>query len=625
MSVDAGREKRADAAIPAPTVRAVIDAKSRYCPEAPFLIDAESGDVAGFGVFQCDVARLAAGLSSLGLRPGDRVGLLLENGLFTTKLLFGILYGGYVAVPLSVIAGPGQLEYCISHAETKVVFCAAEQRALADQCCGRIGPAVRVITVSPGCTGDWVAADAAEPLPAVAPGDDALIMYTSGTSGRPRGVLFSHGNLLAGVDGTIRTYGFSAADRALSLLPLYHLNALVTTYLPMLLVGGSVVVPRRFQVAGVWPWVAAHRCTWFAAVPGMISQLIEHEQRVPLRRPVADTLRFVRTSSAPITPQVQRAFEARFGVLLVEAMGMTEAGEVLQTPPDPAQRRIGSPGRPCHALRIVDADGQPVANGATGELQIRSPRVMKGYYRDPEATAQVLDDEGWLSTGDLGWRDDDGYVYIVGRAKDVVIKGGVNIAPREIDDALMSHPAVREAAAVGVPDPVFGEDLVAFVVRKAEREGMAGSPGELVTSLRRHCIDRIGEFKTPRHFRFVDDLPRGPSGKVQRARLRSQDTEEGTFEEIRPPSAREWNSPEDPEAGVRALWCEVLGLTDIDADRDFFEIGGNSLVAQRILVRVQERYGIDLPIRFMFENPSIRAMAGEVRARSDRDAGELPS
>lgn len=610
---------------PGRTVRAVIDVQSGRCPDAPYLIDAETGEVVSFGRFKVDVARIAAGLSSLGLDPGDRVGLLLENSLTTAELLFGVLYGGFVAVPVSVIAGPGHLEHCIGHAGMKVVFCAAEQRELLDRSLERIGGTIRVITVAPRPGGgDWMGV-AAEGQAALSPVDDALIMYTSGTTGRPRGVLFSHGNLIAGVDRTIVTYGFHAADRALSLLPLYHLNALVTTYLPMLLSGGSVVVPRRFQLTAIWSWVMVYQCTWFAAVPGMISQLIEQEQRLGRTTPVAPTLRFVRTSSAPIPPEVQRAFEARFGVLLVEAMGMTEAGEVLQTPPDPAQRRIGSAGRPCHALRIVDAEGGVLANGQTGEVQIRSPRVMKGYYRDPEATAEVLDADGWLHTGDLGWCDDEGYVYIVGRIKEVVIKGGVNIAPREVDDALMSHPAVREAAAVGIPDPVFGEDLVAFVVCRQDMGSGAEVLRDLTASLRGHCVERVGEFKTPGRFLFVEDLPRGPSGKVQRARLRSLHEASGPRAEQRGATTRAGGSLRQLEEDVRSMWGEIFGSMIVGVDTDFFELGGNSLMAQRILVRIQERYGVDLPVRFLFENPTVRALAGEIHARAKGDDRLLPS
>jgi long-chain acyl-CoA synthetase len=225
-------------------------------------------------------------------------------------------------------------------------------------------------------------------------------------------------------------------------------------------------------------------------------------------------VRFGRSASAPLPPEQHRAFERRFGISVVEAMGLTECASVAFTNPlDAAARKYGSPGRPLGVeARVVDRAGTPLPSGARGEIELRGPNVMRGYYKAPDATAAALRDGGWLATGDLGYRDADGFYFITGRLKELIIKGGENIAPREIDEALLAHPAVLEAAAVGVPDPDYGQEILACVVIKP---GATCSEEEL----RAHCLRTLGRYKAPRYLRLVGQLPKGPSGKVQRLKL----------------------------------------------------------------------------------------------------------
>jgi long-chain acyl-CoA synthetase len=225
-------------------------------------------------------------------------------------------------------------------------------------------------------------------------------------------------------------------------------------------------------------------------------------------------IRFARSASAPLPPEQQRAFEARFGIPIIEAMGLTECASVaFCNPMRLDQRRIGSPGRPLAVeARVVDREGRVLGAGERGEIELRGPNVMRGYYRAPEATAATLKPDGWLATGDLGYRDDDGFYFITGRSKELIIKGGENIAPREIDEALLKLPQVLEAAAVGVPDRDYGQEILACIVLK---------PGATLAraELDAHCLRELGRYKSPRHVRFVESLPKGPSGKVQRIRL----------------------------------------------------------------------------------------------------------
>jgi long-chain acyl-CoA synthetase len=249
-------------------------------------------------------------------------------------------------------------------------------------------------------------------------------------------------------------------------------------------------------------------------VPTIIAYLLNGPATTPEQAAACAHVRFGRSASAPLPPEQHRAFEQRFGISVVEAMGLTECASVaFSNPLAIGARRYGSPGTPLGVeARVVDPSGCELAAGERGEIEIRGSNVMLGYFKSPQATAAALRDGGWLATGDLGYRDADGFYFITGRLKELIIKGGENIAPREIDEALLAHPAVLEAAAVGVPDKAYGQEILACVVVKP---GMSCSEDDL----RAHCLRTLGRYKSPRYLRLVDHLPKGPSGKVQRLRL----------------------------------------------------------------------------------------------------------
>lgn len=270
-------------------------------------------------------------------------------------------------------------------------------------------------------------------------------------------------------------------------------------------------MPPKFSAARFWELAIGKACTWINVVPTMISYLLEGEAPAPGR---TSGIRFCRSASAALPPEHLLAFERRFGIGVVETMGLTETvAPSFSNPLNPARRKLGSVGRAsgCDA-RVIDAALQPVPDGVTGEVAIRGPNVMQGYYKDAQATAAAFTPDGWLRTGDLGHRDSDGFFFVTGRIKELIIKGGENIAPREIDEALLRHPAVLDAAAVGMPDRHYGQEILACVVLRA-----GAVVGE--EALRSHCEELLGRYKTPRRIRLVAELPRGPSGKVQRLKL----------------------------------------------------------------------------------------------------------
>jgi acyl-CoA synthetase (AMP-forming)/AMP-acid ligase II len=338
-----------------------------------------------------------------------------------------------------------------------------------------------------------------------------LLMYTSGTTGVPKGVMLTQANLAANARAISAEHALVPGDRVLAVLPLYHINAFAVTMLAPLAHGGSLVMPPKFSAGAFWQQAVDTGCTWINVVPTMISYLLEGEAP-PRER--TQGIRFCRSASSALPPEHLKAFEERFGIGVIETMGLTETvAPSFSNPLAAAQRKIGSVGRASGGeARVVDAALQPVPDGTTGEIVIRGPHVMRGYYKNERATAEAFTPDGWLRTGDLGHRDADGFFFVTGRIKELIIKGGENIAPREIDEALLQHPAVLEAAAVGIPDKHYGQEILACIV---PREGMACAEDDL----RAFCQEKLGRYKTPGVFRFVTELPRGPSGKVQRLKL----------------------------------------------------------------------------------------------------------
>ena len=606
------------------TIRELIDRMARTQPEASFLISPETGRVLTFRGLQEQASVLSTQLRQAGLEPGDKVAFLMDNGLFTTQLFLGAMYGGFVSVPLNVRAGVSQLSYVLDHCDAKVVFVGDEYATLIEEVMAQIRRTVQVI---PADIDSISAACATPPVPTLptipAPEDPALLMYTSGSTGQPKAAVHSHRTLLAHGRNSVTSHQLSSADRSLLVLPLYHINAECVTLIPTLLSGGSVVLPHRFSVSQFWDWLDEHRCTWSALVPTIISQLLDwQDPRADNRGAAFQRIRFLRSSSAPLAPSLHREFLDKFNLLLIQAMGSSEAGNIFSNPLPPGENKIGSTGLPWgFETKIVNGEGVEVPQGEPGEVLIRGAALTQGYYKEPEATAAVFDSDGWLHTGDLAYCDKDGYFFMVGRSKELIIKGGVNIAPRQIDDVLESHPAVLEAAAVGVPDHHLGEDLVAFVVLRA---GIVADERELLT----FCERRLGHFKTPTRIHFAQDLPKGPSGKVQRLRLLEEATKPGTSA-----SASAQNGfavargngqvtherlsalPSSIEQTIADIWAELLKVPQVGVHDNFFTLGGDSLLAIQCLSRLRDKLPARLTLSEFFEKGTIAQQAALVRER----------
>jgi len=496
----------------AQTLRDLVDERAATQPDAPCLIAAETGAAMTYGALHDATAALEAFLGEAGIAPGEPVAFMLPNGLSAATLFIGIMAAGRVVAPQNLLAQDSYLEHALTHSGTRLVFADASSAERLTGLAARECLPLRVHAVElDGLR--LPAAPAARPT-ALQARDPALLMYTSGTTGQPKGALLSHANLLAAARAVAASLELGAGDRVLSSLPLYHVNGQVIATVAPLLAGGSIVLPHRFSVTSWWSLVERHRPTWLNVVPTIIAYLLNAGTADAAAPAACAGVRFARSASAPLPPAQHRAFEQRFGIPVIEAMGLTESASVAFTNGlSPAARKIGTPGRPLGMeARVVRSDGTPAADEETGEIQLRGPNVMTGYYKAPELTARAIDADGWLATGDLGFRDADGFYFITGRLKELIIKGGENIAPREVDEALLRHPAVLECAAVGVPDADYGQEILACVVLKP---GMHCAEDEL----RAHCLRELGRYKSPRYLRFVTELPKGPSGKVQRLRL----------------------------------------------------------------------------------------------------------
>ncbi|MBN9426160.1 MAG: AMP-binding protein [Burkholderiales bacterium] len=490
---------------------------ARETPRQTFLVSPETRRTLSYGELHDFRQRLAAHYDAHGIAAGDAVAMLLGNGLAAAALFIGTMASARVIVPLNLLSQGAQLAYTIEHCDCRLVWTSAEHEARVREAVRGIDRAIEVCVIDPDST-DWLARASASSDTQAGADDIALLMYTSGTTGRPKGALLSHANLLHAAGNVARWHSLTPADRVLSALPLYHINGQVIATLTPFVSGGSIVAPRRFSVSTWWALATEHRCTWLNMVPTIIAYLLNAAADDPagtasIRRRITG-IRFGRSASAPLPAEHHRAFEALFGLPVIEAMGMTESASVVFcNPMPPARSRIGSPGLPLGVqARVVDAQGHELPDGQQGEILLRGANVMRGYYKAPEQSRDAFDGTDWLRTGDLGHRDADGFYFITGRLKELIIKGGENIAPREIDEALLRHPAVLEAAAVGIADPNYGQEILACVVL---RDGMRCSADEL----RGFCERELGRYKTPREFRFVAELPKGPSGKVQRLRL----------------------------------------------------------------------------------------------------------
>jgi acyl-CoA synthetase (AMP-forming)/AMP-acid ligase II len=500
------------------TVRHFIDRYAEQCAKDVWLISPDSDRIFTYGDLGYEVHQIAAGLDQLGVTRGAKVSFLAENGGWTALVHLAIMASGRVVVPLNAVAGDIQLRHVLQHSDTQIAFVAPAFREKLTALLGEVPREIKLIDLDPVTGPAWPDGpppdDRANPEPATS--DPALLLYTSGSTGLPKGAVLSHRAIINGGRNVVTGHNLTKSDRALCVLPIYHINGAMVTVAAPLVSGGSVVMPSRFRASTFWPLVAQYQCTWSSVVPTIIKYLLDRADQEPYDFGHDERLRcfrFGRSASAPLPVVMLEQWRAVFDVPMIETLGLTEtAGTVACNPMPPGACKPGSVGIAVgNEIKVIDDDGQDCAPSVTGEIVIRGDNLLDYYYQSPDVTKSAFV-QGWFRTGDLGMLDEDAYLFITGRLKELIIRGGENIAPREIDDVLYRHDAILEAAAVGVDDENYGQEVVACVVR---RDGHDCSEQELKLL----CENAVGKVKTPKHIYFMDDLPKGPSGKILRLKL----------------------------------------------------------------------------------------------------------
>ncbi len=450
----------------------------------------------------------------IGVAEQTIVACALNNGRALFELNMGSYASNRIMLPLNLVSGDKNLRYVLHHAQPAVIFAGKAEyermQALAP-------PRTVVIQVAENhCPLDYVdTALQVKATPVEGHGSNALLMYTSGTTGNPKGVILSADNMIAGGNNTAIAHQLKASDKGLCVLPLYHINAQCVSYMSTLCAGASLVLAERFSVKSFFPLIEQYNVTWASVVPTMLAFLLNAKENneIHVDKASMPNLRFMRSASAPLPVEVHQKIENLLNIPIIETMGITEAAaQILSNPMPPQERKIGSVGLPFgNEAAVLDTNRQPVGADEEGEIYVRGDNIMQGYYKNPEATEDTMID-GWLRTGDLAKMDADGYIFVSGRSKELIIKGGENIAPREIDEVLYMHPDIVEAAAFGTPCDNYGQQVEACVKRDAKS---TVDDRTLMT----FCEEQLGSFKTPKAIHFMDELPKGPSGKIQRLKL----------------------------------------------------------------------------------------------------------
>ena len=450
-------------------------------------------------------ARVAGLLKERGLRPGDRVGVMLPNVPYFGVVYYGVLRAGGVVVPMNVLLKGREVSFYLSDSGAKQMFAWHDFAASARG--GRRVAGAEVIVVEPGEFEALLAGASREPDDVERDGSDtAVILYTSGTTGTPKGAELTHSNMLENCrTGGTELMHVSEQDVIFGALPLFHSFGQTCCLNTGVRAGACLTMIPRFEPGKALEIIQRDKVTLFDGVPTMYHAMLNYPEREQYD---VSSLRTCVSGGSAMPVEVMRGFEKAFGCVILEGYGLSETSPVASFNHLERERKPGSIGTPIRGveMKVVDDAGNELPPGEVGEIAIRGHNVMKGYWNRPDATAEVLKD-GWLLTGDLARMDEDGYFFIVDRKKEMIIRGGFNVYPREIEEVLYEHPAVLEAAVIGVPDEALGEEVAAAVVLRPGHDASADE-------IRGFVKDRVAAYKYPRHVWFTDELPKGSTGKI---------------------------------------------------------------------------------------------------------------
>lgn len=575
----------------------------RHSPDAAAIL-APGRPALNYRALHQQISYVEGALRAMGLSRHDRVAVALPNGPELAVAVLGVAASA-ICLPINPASGAEELDRYFTDLRPRALITHVDSlpRRLA------LSRGVRVVDLSTTAdmqaglftlTGDHGSVPSHE---AVGPSDVALLMTTSGTTSRPKIVPSTHLNVCTAACSWGSALAITETDRCLNVMPLFHGHGLIGTVLASLAAGASVVCTPGCDTNSFFGWLAEFRPTWYSAVPTM-HQAILAEARRRRERSGATRLRFVRSGSARLPPHTFAELEQTFATCVIEFCGITEtaASPVACNPLPPRLRKVGSIGVPVELdVAIVDEAGVCLPSGQTGQVIVRGASLMAGYDADPVATQAAFSND-WFKTGDLGFFDDDGYLFLAGRIKEIINRGGQKIAPLQVDEVLLEHPAVAEAATFAVPHPTLGEDVAAAVVLRPQARA---TPKDI----RQFAMGRLAAFKVPRQVQIVAEIPKGPTGKVQRVGMAAS---LGLATATAIPQAS--TSPRTPlEKAIVRIWAELLQVEQVGLHDNFFALGGDSLLATRVLLRLAEVTHFQVEVSDIFEAPTVAELAERIQ------------
>ncbi|MET3910527.1 amino acid adenylation domain-containing protein [Bradyrhizobium sp. S3.3.6] len=601
-SADAGAETNTFAHI-----GGLLAFHARTMPAAPALL-APGRPPLNYGALGARIAHLVQTLRGLGVAPGDRIAVALPRGADSALALIAVA-SSCACVPVNPDLTADELQRYFSELKLTALVTRADMNspsrdvaraldiAMIDFVpgpetdlggCAFIGP-----TIGPACANGAASAE-----------DDAFILLTSGTAARPKMVPLTHRNVCLSAQNAGRVLSLTSHDRLLNALPLFHAHGLISGLLTALAAGSSVIATGGFDAPSFFGWMRDLQPTWYTAVPTIHRALLTAAEANP-ERARASSLRVIRSASSSLAPAILNGLETMFGVPVLETYGMTEAASQIAANPFEL-RKIGSVGRAAGPeIAIMDETGRALASGERGEIMLRGANMSRGYYND-EAATQAAFRDGWFRTGDLGYLDADGYLFIVGRIKDVINRGGQKVSPLEVEEVLLAHPAVLEAGVFAVPHAKLGENVAAVVVLRDNSEATSDQ-------LRQFARKRLAAYKVPSLIRSVAALPKGASGKVKRNALADLISASHDDDETQLPRNA-------LETQLAEIWANLLELPKVGVDQDVFALGADSLAVTQMRSRLRERFNVDFSFEDIFDCATVGALAARLETTAHRDA-----
>ncbi len=570
-----------------------------------------------YGTLWVRVKDAVRGLRSLGVGPSDRVAVVLPNGPEAAVAMIGVAAGA-VCVPLNPGFTADEWQRYLGDLRVSALLTRADMDSASRGVARTLG--LPVIDLSPRpdegpCAFNLVGPGTGRIVDGelAASANDAFILFTSGTSSRPKMVPLTHAAVCLSAYNVGATLALGPRDRLLNVLPLFHGHGLISGVLAALAAGSSVVCAPGFDAAAFFGWLTEFRPTWYTAVPAIHGAVLS-AARDAGQSAQRCSLRLIRSASSPLPRRVLGGLEALFGVPVIDTYGMTEAATQIAANPL-GRRKPGSVGQPAGAeIAIVDSEGRRLPAGKRGEVALRGPTITRGYDSDDAATGHAFRD-GWFRTGDIGYLDEDGYLFLVGRIKDIINRGGQKVASAEVEQVLLSHPDVVEAAAFPIFHKRLGEDVAAAVVLRQNAKVSADS-------LRSFARERLASFKVPGLIRFVPEIPKGPAGKIKRDQLVAALA-------ITPPRARAEREGKlvaprsELERQLATTWTELLEVDQVGVDEDIFALGADSLTVTQMLWRLRARFGVNFSFKDIFDAPTIASLA--VRLESSQKVAVTPN